>query len=60
MKQGDIIFDGSPNDLSLAKLRDIYGVGEEEDDEEFSTAITSTSIEVATEDKNEPAEAVNQ
>ncbi len=48
MKQGAFIFDGPPSDLSLNMLRDIYGVGEGEDDEEFSTAITSTSIEVAT------------
>lgn len=46
MKQGTFVFDGSPSDLALDLLRDIYGVGEGEDDEEFSTAITSTSIEV--------------
>ena len=59
MKQGTFIFDGAPKDLSLNLLRDIYGVGEDEEDEEFSTAITSTSIEVATDEK-ESAEAVNQ
>ncbi len=48
MKQGTFIFDGPPSELTLDLLRDIYGVGEDEDDEEFSTAITSTSIEVAT------------
>ena len=59
MKQGTFIFDGPPKDLSLKLLREIYGVGEDDDDEEFSTAITSTSIEVAT-DEQESAEAVNQ
>jgi phosphonate transport system ATP-binding protein len=48
MKQGAFVFDGPPSDLNLDMLRGIYGVGEDEDDEEFSTAITSTSIEVAT------------
>ena len=46
MKHGAFVFDGPPSDLKLDMLRDIYGVGEDEDDEEFSTAITSTSIEV--------------
>ena len=59
MKQGTFIFDGPPKDLTLNLLRDIYGVGEDEDDEEFSTAITSTSIEMATDEKESP-EAVNQ
>ena len=34
MKQGTFVFDGSPSDLALDLLRDIYGVGEGEDDEE--------------------------
>ena len=59
MKQGTFIFDGPPKDLTLNLLRDIYGVGEDEEDEEFSTAITSTSIEMATDEKESP-EAVNQ
>ncbi len=59
MKQGTFIFDGPPSELTLDLLREIYGVGEDEDDEEFSTAITSTSIEVATDEK-ESAEAVIQ
>ena len=59
MKQGTFIFDGPPSELTLDLLREIYGVGEDEDDEEFSTAITSTSIEVATDEKESP-EAVNQ
>ena len=50
-KQGVFVFDGPPSDLKLDMLRDIYGVGEDEDDEEFSTAITSTSIEVVNEEK---------
>jgi phosphonate transport system ATP-binding protein len=48
MKQGAFVFDGPPSDLNLDMLRGIYGVGEDEDDEEFSTAITSTSIQMAT------------
>ena len=50
MKQGAFVFDGPPSDLKLDMLRDIYGVGEDDDDEEFSTAITSTSIEVVSDD----------
>jgi phosphonate transport system ATP-binding protein len=48
MKHGAFVFDGPPSDLNLDMLRDIYGVGQDEDDEEFSTAITSTSIQMAT------------
>ena len=50
MKHGAFVFDGPPSDLKLDMLRDIYGVGEDDDDEEFSTAITSTSIEVVSDD----------
>ena len=50
MKHGAFVFDGPPSDLKLDMLRDIYGVAEDDDDEEFSTAITSTSIEVVSED----------
>jgi len=50
MKLGKLVFDGPPKDLTVPLLRDLYGVGEGEDDEEFSTAITSTSIEVATDE----------
>jgi len=53
MKQGSFVFDGSPSDLALNLLRDIYGVGEDDDDEEFSTAITSTSIEVVSDDSGQ-------
>ena len=48
MKLGKLVFDGPPKDLTVPLLRDLYGVGVGEDDEEFSTAITSTSIEVVT------------
>ena len=48
MKLGSIVFDGNPAELTVPLLRDLYSVGEDEDDEEFSTAITSTSIEVTT------------
>ena len=47
MKLGKLVFDGPPKDLTVPLLRDLYGVSEDEEDEEFSTAITSTSIEVA-------------
>jgi phosphonate transport system ATP-binding protein len=62
MKQGAFVFDGPPSDLGLNLLRDIYGVGEGDDDEEFSTAITSTSIEVAGEgsDQKDVDEAVGR
>jgi len=50
MKLGRLVFDGPPKDLTVPLLRDLYGVGEGEEDEEFSTAITSTSIEVATDE----------
>ena len=60
MKLGEIVFDGVPEDLTVPLLRDLYGVGEGEDDEEFSTAITSTSITTTTDDaeKEESSEAV--
>ena len=51
MKQGVVVFDGSPDGLTVPLLRDLYGVGEDEDDEEFSTAVTSTSIETATDSR---------
>ena len=50
MKHGAFVFDGPPKDLTVTMLRDLYGVGEDEEDEEFSTAITSTSIEMATDE----------
>jgi len=50
MKLGKLVFDGPPKDLTVPLLRDLYGVSEDEEDEEFSTAITSTSIEVATDE----------
>ena len=50
MKLGAIVFDGNPAELTVPLLRDLYSVGADEDDEEFSTAITSTSIEVATDE----------
>jgi phosphonate transport system ATP-binding protein len=62
MKEGRFVFDGPPKDLTVPLLRDLYGVGEDEDDEEFSTAITSTSIEVATDepDQNDTKDVVGQ
>ena len=44
MRLGKIVFDGAPAKLSESLAREIYGVGAGEEDEEFSTAITSTSI----------------
>ena len=43
MKLGKIIFDGHPSELTDEQARDIYMSGDEED-EEFSAAITSTTI----------------
>lgn len=62
MKQGVIVYDGSPDGLTVPLLRDLYGVGEDDEDEEFSTAITSTSITTTTDedekDKEESDEVV--
>jgi len=44
MKLGSIVFEGQPEDLTEEIARELYVVGEETEDEEFSTAITSTSI----------------
>lgn len=53
MKQGVIVFDGPPEGLTVPLLRDLYGVGADEEDEEFSAAITSTSIRTATDNTAE-------
>ncbi len=47
MKEGRIVFDGLPEDVTENIARGIYGVGDDTEDEEFSTAITSTAIGVA-------------
>lgn len=39
---GRIVFDGSPAELSNAKIREIYGV--RDDDEDFDANVTSTSF----------------
>ncbi|MDD9877999.1 MAG: phosphonate ABC transporter ATP-binding protein [Magnetovibrio sp.] len=44
MKLGKMIFDGHPSELTDEMARDIY-MGGDEEDEEFSAAITSTSLE---------------
>ncbi|MGI9387282.1 MAG: phosphonate ABC transporter ATP-binding protein [Methyloligellaceae bacterium] len=44
MKLGKVIFDNAPSELTDEKAREIYMVGEGEEDEEFSAAVTSTSI----------------
>ncbi len=44
MNEGKIVFDGTPDDLTEDIARGIYGVGDDGEDEEFSTAITSTTI----------------
>jgi phosphonate transport system ATP-binding protein len=43
MKLGKMIFDGHPSELTDEMARDIY-MGGDEEDEEFSAAITSTSL----------------
>ena len=44
MKEGFLVFDGLPEDLTDNIAREIYGVVDDAEDEEFSTAITSTTI----------------
>jgi len=44
MKEGSIVFDGLPGDLTKDIARGVYGVEDDTEDEEFSTAITSTTI----------------
>ena len=44
MKDGVVVFDGLPGELTDDIARGIYGVGDGAEDEEFSTAITSTTI----------------
>lgn len=39
MSQGNIVFDGGPNDLTTAQAREIYGAGDEFDEAATSTAI---------------------
>ena len=43
MKLGKMIFDGHPSELTDEMARDIY-MGGDEEDEEFSAAITSTTL----------------
>lgn len=47
MKEGSIVFDGLPKKLTEKVARGIYGVGDDAADEEFSTAITSTTVGAA-------------
>jgi len=47
MKEGSIVFDGPPKKLNEKIARGIYGIGDDTEDEEFSTAITSTAINAA-------------
>ncbi len=49
MRDGRIVFDGRPDQLSTAVAREIYGA-----DEHFSEAATSTSIEALDADYAEP------
>lgn len=44
MKMGKVVYDGDPTALTDELARDIYGVGEGGEDEEFSVAVTSTSL----------------
>ena len=50
MKMGEVVFDDVPSALSEAQARDIYGVGDDEDDEEFAVSITSTTLGKKAED----------
>jgi ABC-type phosphate/phosphonate transport system ATPase subunit len=43
MKAGKMVYDGSPSGLTEQLARDVY-MGGGEEDEEFSAAITSTTI----------------
>ena len=52
MRDGKIVFDGGPDELTTNVARDIYGAGEE-----FSEAATSTAIETL--DMNMPGYAVS-
>ena len=60
MKQGVIVYDGSPDGLTVPLLRDLYGVGENDEDEEFSTAITSTAITTTTDEDEKEKEESNE
>ncbi|MGR3839114.1 MAG: phosphonate ABC transporter ATP-binding protein [Cognatishimia sp.] len=51
MRDGRIVFDGRPDQLTTGVARDIYGAGDD-----FSEAATSTEIETL--DRTEPAKAV--
>jgi phosphonate transport system ATP-binding protein len=51
MRDGRIVFDGRPDQLTTGVARDIYGAGDD-----FSEAATSTEIETL--DRTEPANAV--
>ena len=43
MVSGSVVFDGEPEDLTMAKIREIYGVDGE--DEAFDIGVTSTGLE---------------
>ena len=52
MRDGRVVFDGTPDQLSTAAAREIYGAGEA-----FSEATTSTQIEATTPKDPDAAEA---
>jgi phosphonate transport system ATP-binding protein len=47
MKDGIVVFDGKPEELTVEMIRDLYALGDGSDDEEFDQAITQTSVNVA-------------
>ena len=52
MRDGRVVFDGTPGQLSTAAAREIYGAGDD-----FSEATTSTQIEAGSTDDPNAAEA---
>jgi hypothetical protein len=47
MKNGVVVFDGEPEELTVDMIRELYALGDGSDDEEFDQAITQTSVNVA-------------
>jgi phosphonate transport system ATP-binding protein len=47
MKNGIVVFDGKPEELTVEMIRELYALGDGSDDEEFDQAITQTSVNVA-------------
>jgi len=56
MSQGKVVFDGSPDDLTTAAAREIYGADGLKD--AFSEAMTSTSIDLPDAPRKKPSSPV--